>query len=134
MEKTIQKYIEGIGRRKTAIARVRIYPDKNKEEFIINSRTKKDYFNVERHQVALEAPLVATGIKGMSVEVKVVGGGITAQAEAIRMGLARALVAYKAETRPELKAKGMLTRDSRMVERKKFGRRKARRGFQWKKR
>ncbi|MFH1188482.1 MAG: 30S ribosomal protein S9 [bacterium] len=129
----ITKYIEGIGRRKTAIARVRIYPDADKADFIINGQKVTDYFDTLRYLKTAQHPLEVTKTK-MSVETKVKGGGMTAQAEAVRMGLSRALVKYKEETKPALKSRGYLTRDSRMVERKKYGRRKARRAFQWKKR
>lgn len=127
------KYIEGVGRRKTAIARVRVYPTKVGKDIIVNGKKSDEYFNVLRYQKAVKQPLDATQEK-ISVEAKVSGGGITAQAEAVRMGLSRALVAFNEATKPVLKAKGYLTRDPRMVERKKYGRRKARRAFQWKKR
>lgn len=128
------KYIEGIGRRKTAIARVRIYPDEAKKTGIVVNDKKSDvYFTTLRYQKVVAAPLQAVNAK-MSVEARVEGGGVTAQAEAIRMGLSRALVTFNTDNRIELKGRGYLTRDARMVERKKYGRRKARRAFQWKKR
>ena len=127
------KYIEGVGRRKTAIARVRIYPEEAKKGFIVNDKKSEVYFPTLRYQKTVAAPLTAVNEK-MNVEVKVEGGGVTAQAEAIRMGLARALVIFSQDHKSELKTRGYLTRDARMVERKKYGRRKARRAFQWKKR
>lgn len=127
------KYIEGVGRRKTAIARVRIYPQDAKNAFLVNEKKSDAYFPTLRYQKTATAPLAAVNAK-MAVEVKVEGGGVTAQAEAVRMGLARALVRFSEDYKAELKTRGYLTRDARMVERKKYGRRKARRAFQWKKR
>ncbi len=136
------KYVEGVGRRKTAIARVRLYPGgrtvgRSKESFAVNGREYKEYFGMVRWQKSATAPLgisQLTEADKMSVEAKVRGGGVTAQAGAIRLGLARALVAFKPELRAELKSFGYLTRDARKVERKKYGLHKARRAHQWKKR
>jgi small subunit ribosomal protein S9 len=131
-EKT--KYIEGVGRRKKAIARVRLYPEKSgKTTFVVNGKPATDYFEILRYQKAAQQPLDVTSTK-MSVEARVSGGGPTAQAEAVRMGLSRALVKHDESAKPILKSNGFLMRDPRMVERKKYGRRKARRAFQWKKR
>jgi len=126
------KYLEGLGRRKTAVARVRFYPNKGKD-FVVNGMDYKLYFPVLRFQRKAEAPLVRSAAKG-GVEVKVHGGGVMAQSEAITLGLARALVKQNPDLRKEFRALGYLTRDSRMVERKKYGLKKARRAPQWRKR
>jgi len=129
------KYIEGIGRRKRAIARVRITPDK-KSAFTINDKeTVEEYFSVpELQQVVREALEKVGKEKKYSVSVHVSGGGVRAQAEAIRLGIARALIADEKELRGELKKLGFLKRDPRVKERKKFGLKKARRAPQWSKR
>ena len=126
------KYFEGLGRRKTAVARVRFYPNKG-GDFIVNGMDYKSYFPILRYQKKAGAPLKSSAIKG-SVEVKVNGGGIMAQSEAVTLGLARALVKLNPDFKKEFRAMGYLTRDSRMVERKKFGLKKARRAPQWRKR
>jgi len=125
--------INAIGRRKTSIARVYVKPGNGSVK--VNERELKDYFLSEIHQTLVKQPLVATKADAQyDVTVNVEGGGIRGQAEAVRLGIARALVALDAENRPALKKEGLLTRDSRMVERKKYGRRKARRRFQFSKR
>lgn len=134
-----EKYFEGVGRRKSAIARVRFYPATSKtakHALTVNGRESGSYFPLKRLQNDLIAPLkiVRTVPKEFSVSARVTGGGVTAQEEAIRLGLARALVKFSPEFRKELKDLGLLTRDARVVERKKYGRRKARRAPQWKKR
>lgn len=132
-EKTAkQKYFEGVGRRKTAVARVRFYPDYG-GDFTVNGIDYKEYFPVLRFQKKAIAPLTSVSTKG-GVQVKVNGGGVMAQSEAVTMGLARALVKFNADFRKEFKTFGYLTRDSRMVERKKYGLKKARRAPQWRKR
>ncbi len=125
--------INTIGRRKTAVARIYMTPGKG--EIKVNGRDYKEYFPFEVHQIVLQQPF-ATLNAGQSYDIKVNvrGGGITGQAEAARMAISRALVEYNAENRPALKKEGFLTRDPRMVERKKYGRRKARRRFQFSKR
>ncbi len=125
--------INTIGRRKTAVARIYMSPGKG--EIKVNGRDYKEYFPFEVHQIVLQQPF-ATLNNGESYDLKVNvrGGGITGQAEATRMAIARALVEYSADNRPALKKEGFLTRDPRMVERKKYGRRKARRRFQFSKR
>ncbi|MCI0619860.1 30S ribosomal protein S9 [Candidatus Wolfebacteria bacterium] len=129
------KYFEGIGRRKEAVARVRMTPDEGKA-VTVNDRKLDEYFQVTRLALVAQAPLAVEGItvKQPTVSVKVSGGGQTAQAEAIRLGLARALIKYNTEFRPALKKAGYLKRDPRVVERKKFGLKKARRAPQWSKR
>jgi len=125
--------INTIGRRKTAVARIYMTPGKG--EIKVNGRDYKEYFPFEVHQIILQQPfttLNATGTYYLKVNVR--GGGVTGQAEATRMAIARALVENSSENRPALKKEGFLTRDPRMVERKKYGRRKARRKFQFSKR
>jgi small subunit ribosomal protein S9 len=125
--------INKIGRRKTSIARVYVKPGKG--EIKVNNRDLKEYFLSEIHQSTVKQPLNTVKVEGQyDVTVNVEGGGIKGQAEAVRLGIARALVEFNAETKPALKKEGFLTRDSRMVERKKPGRRKARRKFQFSKR
>ena len=128
-------YIEGIGRRKTATARVRLTPAK-KTEITVNGKDYKEYFSNLAFQKDIEAVLETeeAGIEDYLISAKVVGGGVMAQAEAIRLGIARALVKEKAERRSPLKAAGFLKRDPRSVERKKFGLRKARKRPAWSKR
>ncbi len=122
-----------IGRRKTSIARVYIKPGKG--DIIVNDRDLKDYFISEIHQTLAKQALAALKLEGSyDVTVNVEGGGVTGQAEAVRLGIARALVEISAENKPALRKEGFMTRDSRMVERKKPGRRKARRRFQFSKR
>ncbi|MFZ6012523.1 MAG: 30S ribosomal protein S9 [Bacteroidota bacterium] len=122
-----------IGRRKTSIARVYVKPGKG--DIVVNDRDLKEYFLSEIHQTTVRQALVSVKADGQyDVTVNVEGGGIKGQAEAVRLGIARALVEINAENKPALKKEGLLTRDSRMVERKKPGRRKARRRFQFSKR
>jgi small subunit ribosomal protein S9 len=121
------------GRRKTSVARVYVKPGKG--DIIVNARDLKEYFLSEIHQTLVKQPLTALKAENQyDVTINVEGGGIKGQAEAIRLGIARALIAVNAENKPALKKEGMVTRDSRMVERKKYGRRKARRRFQFSKR
>lgn len=125
--------INKIGRRKTAIARVYVQPGKG--DIKVNDRELKEYFLSEIHQTTVRQALVAVKVDGQyDVTINVEGGGIKGQAEAVRLGIARALVEINAEHKPALRKDGMITRDSRMVERKKPGRRKARRKFQFSKR
>ena len=125
--------INTIGRRKTSIARVYVKPGKG--TITINDRELATYFTSEILQITVKQALVLSKVDGAyDVTVNVEGGGIKGQAEAIRLGIARALVTINNENRPALRKAGLLTRDSRMVERKKPGRRKARRKFQFSKR
>jgi small subunit ribosomal protein S9 len=125
--------INTIGRRKTSIARVYVKPGKG--QIIVNERELKEYFPSEILQTTVKQALAVSKAEGnYDVTVNVEGGGFKGQAEAIRLGIARALVNINTENRPALKKEGLLTRDSRMVERKKPGRRKARRRFQFSKR
>jgi small subunit ribosomal protein S9 len=125
--------INTIGRRKTSIARVYVTPGKG--DIIVNDRDLKDYFISEIHQTLVKQALAARKLESSyDVTVNVEGGGVTGQAEAVRLGIARALVEISPENKPTLRKEGFMTRDSRMVERKKPGRRKARRKFQFSKR
>lgn len=131
--KTAARYFEGIGRRKTAVARVRI--QKGKGGITVNERTLESFFPVERLRTTVVMPLAKTGFEGtFAVSAQVKGGGVNAQAEAIRHGLARALVLFQSDLKGQLRTLGFLTRDARMVERKKYGLKKARRSPQWSKR
>jgi small subunit ribosomal protein S9 len=125
--------VNKIGRRKTSIARVYVKPGKG--EIKVNDRDLKEYFLSEIHQTTVKQPLTLVKLDGQyDVTVNVEGGGIKGQAEAVRLGIARALVEFNEEVKSGLRKEGLLTRDSRMVERKKPGRRKARRRFQFSKR
>ncbi len=128
-------YVEGIGRRKTSTARVRLTPA-SATEITVNGKKLDEYFGNLSHQKdvmsVLETP--EAGIEHYAITAQVSGGGISSQAESIRLGIARALVKEKAERRSPLKAFGFLKRDPRSVERKKFGLRKARKRPAWSKR
>lgn len=125
--------IKTIGRRKTSIARV--YTQPGKGQIKINDRELNDYFKSEILQTTVKQALVISKQDGnYDVTVNVEGGGVKGQAEAIRLGIARAMVKVSDENKPALRKEGLMTRDSRMVERKKPGRRKARRRFQFSKR
>ncbi len=130
-----KQYIEGIGRRKTASARVRITPSKD-QSILVNEKSLAEYFSAATLQKVVLSVFETkdAGIETYEVTVKVAGGGLSAQADAIKLGIARALVKEKADRRTPLKREGLLKRDSRAVERKKFGLRKARRAPQWSKR
>ncbi|MCF6276449.1 MAG: 30S ribosomal protein S9 [Candidatus Magasanikbacteria bacterium] len=125
--------IRTVGRRKTATARVRI--QKGKGNVVVNDKELKEYFPLILWQEKVLSPFVVSGKEGQfDVSIRVLGGGVNSQAEAIRHGIARALVELDETFKPALKAEGYLTRDSRRKERKKPGRRRARRGHQWRKR
>jgi small subunit ribosomal protein S9 len=122
-----------IGRRKTSVARVYVKPGKG--EIKINKRELSNYFSTGTLQYKVRQPLSLTdNLNNFDITVKVEGGGITGQAEAIRLGLSRALCEINPELRITLKPEGLMTRDPRMVERKKFGQKKARKRFQFSKR
>ncbi len=124
----------GTGRRKKAIARVRLVPA-GSGNIVINNRSIDDYCDLETVKLIIKQPLVATDtLSKYDVFVNVVGGGFTGQAGAIRHGIARALLLAEPETRATLKKEGYLTRDPRMKERKKYGLKKARRAPQFSKR
>jgi len=123
----------GVGRRKTAVARVYLRPGKG--NWTINGRALAEYFPRPLYVEQCRRPLTVAKSDGQyDVMVNVRGGGLTGQAGAVQLGVARALVAADAAHRPPLKAEGLLTRDARMVERKKYGRPKARKRFQFSKR
>lgn len=125
--------ISKIGRRKTAVAR--LYLSAGNGTVSINGRTLEDYFPSEIHKIIIKQPFVLIEADGkFDIKVNVSGGGFKGQAEAIRLAVSRALCELDVENRPPLKKEGFLTRDPRMVERKKYGRRKARRKFQFSKR
>lgn len=131
MATKIQYY--GTGRRKKSIARVRLIPGEGK--VMINDRSLDEYFGLETLKMIVKQPLVLTGTEGkFDVACKVLGGGYTGQAGAIRHGISRALLKADEETRAVLKKAGFLTRDPRMKERKKYGLKKARRAPQFSKR
>ena len=131
---TKNRYIEAVGRRKTAVARVRITPS-TKASFTINDKDVKDYFpTLDLQTLAQEALLKSEIGEKFALTVKVLGGGIHAQAEAVRHGLARTLVERNEDVKTSLKKLGFLKRDPRQVERKKFGLKKARKAPTWSKR
>ncbi len=134
MSATHQRYFYGTGRRKSAVARVRLYPGAG--EFTINGKTSSEYFGGrDLYQQMLRQPLQLTNsLDRFNVVVRVVGGGVTGQAGAIRHGIARALTRADEEFRPGLKRAGMLTRDARVKERKKVGLKRARKAPQYTKR
>jgi small subunit ribosomal protein S9 len=125
--------IHKIGRRKTAVARV--YLSEGKGNITINKRELDNYFTTSTLRYKVQQPLVLTeNAEAFDIKVNVFGGGVTGQAEAIRLAISRALCEIDAENRSILKPEGLLTRDPRMVERKKFGQKKARKKFQFSKR
>jgi len=133
--KTKDKYIEAVGRRKTAVARVRLF-EASKADYIINEdKNLSTYFPTNELQAIVKDPIVTSGLPiKFKITIHVGGGGIHAQAGAIRHGIARALVKFDEELRKDIKKAGFLKRDPRMKERKKPGLRKARRAPQWSKR
>jgi small subunit ribosomal protein S9 len=129
-------YIEAVGRRKTSVARVRIYvkrAHKGGWEVIINEKPFTKFFTTPKHQQIILQSFQTAG-ENFPATIHVSGGGVNSQAEAIRLGIARTLVKLEATHRSKLKALGYLKRDPRMVEAKKYGSRKARRPQQWRKR
>ena len=134
MSKTKDSYFEAVGRRKTAVARVRLTPA-SKGVFTVNDKAFKDYFPLANLRSLAERPLATQKLEGaFAVSAQVKGGGIHAQAEAVSHGIARALVVKDATIKPALKKDGLLSRDSRSKERRKFGLKKARKSPQWSKR
>ena len=126
-------YFYGTGRRKSSVARVRVYNGTGK--VTINDRDIDDYFGLENLKLIVRQPLALTGTTDkFDIVCRVSGGGVTGQAGAIRHGVARALLQYDEELRSELKKAGFLTRDPRMKERKKYGLKAARRASQFSKR
>ena len=133
IEKKNEKYIEGIGRRKTAVARVRITPA-GKNSFEINGKELAQYFPTKELQEIISSPLNVSKIsQKFKITIVVKGGGQHSQAEAVRHGYSRALNEYDEELRGVLKKAGFLKRDPRAKERRKFGLKKARKSTQWSK-
>jgi small subunit ribosomal protein S9 len=125
--------INALGRRKTAVARV--YLTKGNGKISINKREMNEFFPIDFLQAKVHQPFALTGTAGQyDIKVNVVGGGINGQAEAVRLGISRALVEVSADYKQMLKVEGLMTRDPRMVERKKPGQPKARKKFQFSKR
>ena len=125
--------VHKIGRRKTAVAR--IYVSQGSGNITVNKREFKKYFTTPTLQYKVQQPLMLTeNLDAYDIKVNVYGGGVTGQAEAIRLAITRALVSINEENKAVLKPEGLLTRDPRMVERKKFGQKKARKKFQFSKR
>ena len=133
MYESKQPYFYGTGRRKSSVARVRVYAGSG--NITINGRNIDDYFGLETLKLLVRQPLTLTETSDkFDIVCTVAGGGVTGQAGAIRHGLSRALLQYDAELRPALKKAGFLTRDPRMKERKKYGLKAARRAPQFSKR
>jgi len=131
MAELIQYY--GTGRRKSAIARVYLRPGSG--EFKINGRAFEEYFVTPSQQSAAKQPLVSTEMATtFNVVARVTGGGVNGQADAVKLGIARALMVFNIEFRKKLKAEGLVSRDSRSKERKKYGQKGARKRFQYSKR
>ena len=129
----VKNQIQTVGRRKRSVARVILRPGGG--DWKVNGRALADYFPRSTHQIRVEEPFKVTDLAGQfDVTVRVHGGGLTGQSDAVRMGLARAILQHDEELRPILREKGMLTRDARQVERKKPGQPKARKRFQFSKR
>jgi small subunit ribosomal protein S9 len=134
MYESKRKYFYGTGRRKSSVARVRVY-ENGTGAITINGRDIDNYFGLDTLKMVVRQPLVSTDLLGkVDVVVTVCGGGVTGQAGAIRHGISRALLLVNGEFRPTLKAAGFLTRDPRMKERKKYGLKAARRAPQFSKR
>jgi small subunit ribosomal protein S9 len=131
MADLVQYY--GTGRRKSAIARVFLRPGTG--NFTVNGKGHDVYFVTEQQRVSAVRPLILTELKGtFDVVTTVRGGGVSAQADAVKMGISRALLEFNAELRKQLKGEGLLTRDARQKERKKYGQKGARKRFQFSKR
>ena len=134
MYESKKKYSYGTGRRKSSVARVRLF-ENGTGSIIINGRDIDEYFGLDTLKLLVRQPLVATELVGkVDLVISVAGGGVTGQAGAIRHGVSRALLGLNAEYRAVLKAAGFLTRDPRMKERKKYGLKAARRAPQFSKR
>ena len=134
MYESKKKYFYGTGRRKSSVARVRVY-ENGTGAITINNRDIDDYFGLDTLKLVVRQPLVTTDMLGkVDIAVNVCGGGVSGQAGAIRHGISRALVVMNPEFRAALKAAGFMTRDPRMTERKKYGLKGARRAPQFSKR
>jgi small subunit ribosomal protein S9 len=127
------EYYEGVGRRKTSIARVRIYPLKKDKVFLVNNKDIDNYFKNPEFRKIIESPFRKIG-SVFYATARVSGGGTKSQASALKLGISRALVVFNPDFRTILRASDYLTRDARVRERKKFGLKRARRAPQWRKR
>lgn len=133
-KKEVERYFEAVGKRKTAVARVRLFTQGDKT-ILVNDKSYKEYFPILELQQIIDSPLdKMKALDKFKITAKVKGGGFHAQAEAIRHGISRALVEFNPDFRKRLRRVGYLTRDSRVRERKKFGLKRARRAPQWAKR
>ncbi len=131
--KVVQDFTWGTGRRKTSVARVRLRPGTGR--IMVNGRTLEIYFPTEQHRLEITSPLTATEMTtDYDVFANIKGGGMTGQAGAMRLGIARALLVVRPDLEEALREGNHLTRDGRMVERKKYGQKKARKKFQFSKR
>ena len=134
MYESKKKYFYGTGRRKSSVARVRVY-ENGTGSIIVNGRDIDEYFGLDTLKLIVRQPLVTTDLLGkVDIVVSVAGGGVSGQAGALRHGIARALLLASEDNRPILKKAGFLTRDPRMKERKKYGLKAARRAPQFSKR
>ncbi len=134
MYESKKKYFYGTGRRKSSVARVRLF-ENGTGAITINGRDIDEYFGLDTLKLIVRQPLVTTNLVGkVDIDVTVAGGGVSGQAGAIRHGISRALLVMNGEVRPALKEAGFLTRDPRMKERKKYGLKAARRAPQFSKR
>ncbi len=133
MVETNEKYIEAVGRRKTSVARVRITPAA-KNSITVNEKELHEYFPIDEMQLIAREPLIEKVGEKFVITAHINGGGIHSQSEALRHGIARALVKFNGELRKPLKKEGYLKRDPRSKERRKFGLKKARKAPQWSKR
>ena len=133
--KVADRYLYAVGRRKTAVAQVRLYPVDKAETAVVNGKAIRTYFGTAALEATALSPLKIAGLEEtFTITVLVRGGGLHGQADAVKLGVARALLKHDALLRSTLKAQGLLTRDARAVERKKPGLKKARRAPQWSKR
>lgn len=133
--KVADRYLYAVGRRKTAVAQVRLYPVDKAETAVVNGKTIRTYFGTAALEAMALSPLKIAGLEeAFTITVLVRGGGLHGQADAVKLGVARALLKHDVLLRSTLKAQGLLTRDARAVERKKPGLKKARRAPQWSKR
>lgn len=133
-EETQKKYVETVGRRKTSIARARLTPA-DKSSVTINDKKVEDYFKVAEQRVIIQSPMVESKVaQDFTITIRVTGGGVNSQAEAIRHAISRALIIVDETLRKDLKKAGYLKRDPRSKERRKFGLKKARKAPQWSKR
>ncbi len=133
-KKITTEYIYATGKRKSAVARVRLYPN-GEGEITVNDKPLEKYFTLMTSVGVIKSPLKLTGLtKNFNITAKIIGGGVSAQAEALRHGISRALLEYNPELRTTLKKAGFLTRDARVKERKKPGLKRARKAPQFSKR